>query len=216
MKRHGRTRLGRLAKPVLSSFVIATVLIFLAAGCGTDTVGTSTDQGRSGSYFDQPYMNPADILNGGTEPSEIIVLTGQGMVDNSHGGEVVVDDDRFVLDVPSWAVSNATMIDMKVEKFRYADAETVILFDFGPDGLAFDRPATLRINTAEFDATVQYVSFYYLNPNSNTWELQTIVLSDDDDDDDDDDDEDDDDDDDDGEEIEIPVYHFSKYGVSGW
>jgi len=199
MMRPGRNRIGRIAKPVLSSFVVAILLVFFAVGCSSDSVGTNTENTVSGSYFNQPYVDPSELLNSSGDPTDIVVLTGQGWVSRWFGGEVVVDNRRFVFESPSYSVPYSTMIDVKVEKFTYDDGEIVILFDFGPDGLEFNSPATVRVRKTEFEGSVDYVSFYYLNPDTYTWELQTVALADDD-----------------GEYVEMPVYHFSKYGVSGF
>jgi len=172
--------------------VTAFSLVFVLTGCDNGPLSLEqADQQDETSFFDLPY-NPEAIAKNGNITVDIIVLYENyitvedgGVVllgstesaelrDTVDGADASVLVDAFV--VQSFSIPSDTSIVLQVTKIITADGEMPIIFDCGPDGLEFTSPAILVINAWEnFGKSTTHVSLYWLNEETNEWELEAEV-----------------------------------------
>jgi len=69
-----------------------------------------------------------------------------------------------------------------------------IVFEFGPDGLVFDKEATLEFDLKDLDATAKSASLYYYDPSVAGWVYQATATAV-------------------GGRVSFNIYHFSKYAI---
>ncbi|MEW6411325.1 MAG: hypothetical protein AB1483_02500 [Candidatus Zixiibacteriota bacterium] len=187
---------------LLVSFVAVFALLsgLYLTGCSQSPT-TSTDltlsQDQEG-FFELPYDETALEKEAVNPNMEVEVLYGEGLVTTEDGGDIWVGTAGNIHEflVSPMAIPSDTIIQIGVTKVEWHD-EIVVLYDFGPDGLQFAIPAVLKVNAQKlFGANVSAINWFYLDERTNTWQYQgsyqVDALG----------------------EIEIPVYHFSKYGAS--
>jgi hypothetical protein len=162
------------------------------------------------SFFDQPFYD--DDLAKRTDISVEETFVVSEVISAANGGVLLLGaaegvsseetestnadlSEAFIILPSSFPYDTAFQI--QVTKISTVDDESPIVYDFGPDGLVFSRPAILRVNAfADFGKNVTSVYLYWLNESTNSWEIQS----------------------------EVPVdlttglayfeiYHFSKYGT---
>lgn len=109
-----------------------------------------------------------------TSPHPIAVESGSGIVSSVFGGIVDVNlsnsTTRFV--VPPKALGSNTEITITVREVT-VQGKTILDFEFGPEGLVFDRDARILINKSAFqDIDMRYINWYYFNPETNEFELE--------------------------------------------
>lgn len=187
---------------LLVSFVAVFALLsgLYLTGCSHNPT-TSTELGLSQDetdFFELPYDQTA-VEKQATNPNlEYEILYGEGLVTDEDGGCVWVGTPgnlhEFI--VSPLAIPADTTIQIQVTKVEWHD-EIVVLYDFGPDGLHFAVPAVLKVNAQKlFGANLSTINWFYLDEHTNTWQYQgsyvVNALG----------------------QVEIPVYHFSKYGAS--
>ncbi|MEW6411323.1 MAG: hypothetical protein AB1483_02490 [Candidatus Zixiibacteriota bacterium] len=147
------------------------------------------------SFFDQPFYD--DALAKRTDIVIDETFTVSSLISAADGGVVLLDvvdavsslefdgvestervsadlAEAFIIMPLSFAYD--TVFQIQVTKIVTADEETPVIYDFGPDGLVFSRPAVLRINAFEnFGKNTLSVCLYWLNEASNAWELEEEV-----------------------------------------
>jgi len=106
--------------------------------------------------------------------------------------------------VPPGALDSSVTISVRVETTLVREVFTLLRrllapsglvteFDFGPDGLRFNRPCTLTKKTGQPDGRL--MTLWYFNPRTNSWERVDQAPSR-------------------NGEVSFPISHFSKYAIS--
>jgi len=95
------------------------------------------------------------------------------LITSSDGGTISIVSEgynhEFVVD-PS-AVKSDVVISVKASK-DVVDRKACIVFEFGPDGLVFDKPASLKFSMGELDASSLSATLYYFDPKLGQWVSQ--------------------------------------------
>ncbi len=185
---------SRKSKQLISLVgLLLTLSLSLAflAGCSSNATGPEEQvpDDPKASWFeesakaDDVYSGP--IIDLGLDVDFLSVGVSGGLL------EITVDGLAVSIDVPKGAVSEDVdiTVDAKVVKTLLGP---IYLFDFGPDGLIFNTPITLR---QPMPASQRYAFLYYFNPDTKLWELQQAVKVV-------------------NGYASFSIYHFSKYGIS--
>jgi hypothetical protein len=105
-------------------------------------------------------------------------------IDMVHGVE------KIGFSLPYMAVKNQVTLKIRVTKYQAPFGEFWLL-DCGPNGQTFNYPLYVQPNQHIINSTTA-VLFYY-NPATQLWEVQSTAR---------------------GSNPQLPIYHFSKYGIS--
>jgi hypothetical protein len=123
------------------------------------------------SFWELPFQTDAlakraDIAE---VESRYVVLPLQA----SLGGVIPLGDDASVeafVVLPNSFPSD-TIFTVEVSKVVTTNGEELVIYEFGPDGLQFSRPAVLRLNLAElFGKNVTAIDLFWLNEETDSWE----------------------------------------------
>ncbi len=195
--------------------VTAFSLVFVLTGCDKGPLSLEQlQQQDETSFFDLPY-NPEAMAKSVDITIDTIVLYENyitvedgGVVllgstesaelrDTESGTDAAVLVDAFIVQPFSFLYDTSFVL--QVTKIITADGDMPIIFDCGPDGLVFTSPAILLINVWEnFGKNATGVNLYWLNEETNEWELEAFVPAD---------------------EVTgqapILINHFSRYGIDG-
>ncbi len=189
-------RNGVVIRSIVYFFVVAGIL--MVNGCGKlspvsneevdqkEPFGTQQIEEKWGRVFYWSFENAA-----------------VGYVDEG-GGNMEFEGDGYEAEftVPNSAVDNWEKLWMRGQAY-YTESGMVYIFEFGPEGLQFNVPATLYIETEAIEDFDNDNNFYgaelnYWNPDKDDWETMEW----------------DDDSDGDG-YYEFEIDHFSRYGIGG-
>ncbi len=172
-------------------------VILQSCGNSLDSAEEALSQEET-SFFDQPFYD--DALAKRTDIVVDETFTVFAVISTSDGGVLLLDaaepqselefdgiesTERISVDLAEALIimpnsfSYDTVFQAQVTKITTADEESPVIYDFGPDGLIFSRPAVLRINAFEdFGKKTTSVCLYWLNENTNAWEIQSEVAVD--------------------------------------
>ncbi|UCE25094.1 MAG: hypothetical protein JSU74_03325 [Candidatus Zixiibacteriota bacterium] len=158
---------------IMASLITAGgfILGLILAGCSDNgLVFEVTDSEERVSFFDQPYYD--DALAKRTDILEAEVTFHQARLRTSEGGVLTLGEDEnieaFVV-LPNSFVDDTTFT-VEVTKIVTEDGEALIVFEFGPDGLQFFRPAVLRLDLGVlFGRNVTSVEFAWLDEETHMW-----------------------------------------------
>lgn len=185
-----------------SLLLVALVIsapVMLFTGCSNNPTAPVTE---STSFWDQPYSAPDMAAFGGgvvgglvyeveLDASVVIPADSGGVVEfeaNGYDASFSVPPDAIVYDT-------TITVEAKVENHR---SGTMLILDFGPDGLQFKESATLEVDARSFDWDgSSKVAMYWLNPLTGRWVLQEVV------------------DVDSAGNVRFGIDHFSMYGIGG-
>ena len=194
----GGTMVFFLAAMIFSAVVILT-------GCENTPLTTeSIDSQDQTSFFDLPYDTEARAKRvDGDDDDEYTIDTiafYENYISVTDGGVVLLGEtesaDAFVVQPESFPYDTSFVLE--VTKIVSVDGQMAIVYDCGPDGLTFSKPAILLINVwADFGKSTSSVCLYWLNETTNKWEFQTESNVDDV-----------------GQAIFL-LDHFSKWGIDG-
>lgn len=181
--RHSTDRLRKYRPGLWICSILAgcACLILILAGCSDDAaiLDNNSYSEDNVSFFDLPYY--PDAL---AKRSDILVSESkyfESRLSASSGGVIPLGDDA---DVESFVVLPASFLSdttfaITVTRFMTDDGEMPIVYEFGPDGLQFSRPAVLRLNVAElFGRNVSEIELYLLNEDTNMFELVVTLAAD--------------------------------------
>ncbi len=190
----GGTMVFFLAAMIFSAVVILT-------GCENTPLTTeSIDSQDQTSFFDLPY--DPDALAKRVDDGITIdtIAFYENYITATDGGVVLLGEtesaDAFVVQPESFPYDTSFVLE--VTKIVDADGQMAIIYDCGPDGLIFTKPAILLINVwADFGKSTSSVCLYWLNETTNKWELQAEAQVDD------------------AGRAAFELDHFSKWGVDG-
>ena len=103
------------------------------------------------------------------------VVPDQALISSAAGGTISVGNGyrptKFI--VPAGALDSDTQISIVVSRDRLFWRRCMI-FEFGPDGLAFRRPATLDADMSDIDPYAWFAKLYYYSPQRHEWIFQEI------------------------------------------
>lgn len=186
-----RSRKSKQLISLLGLLLTLSLSLAFLAGCSSNA--TSPEEqipaDPKASWFeasakaDDAYSGP--IIDLGLDVDFLSVGVSGGLL------AFTVDGLAVSINVPTGAVSENVdiTVDAKVVKTLLGP---IYLFDFGPDGLVFNKPITLR---QPMPAGQRYAFLYYFNPDTKVWELQQAVKVI-------------------NGYASFSIYHFSKYGIS--
>ncbi|UCG60530.1 MAG: hypothetical protein JSV52_09350 [Candidatus Zixiibacteriota bacterium] len=173
-------------------------LTLLSVGCEEYAVVSEGDSGDSVNFFDVVYNR--DALSTRPDVSDIQSSSFESRLSADKGGMLPLHDaaeiQSFVV-LPA-SIPSDTTFSAEVLKIKTVDRKTVMVYEFGPDGLVFSRPAVLRLNLREIlGIGASSIKFYGLNEDTAEWvylgtydsDTQNIV--------------------------NVPINHFSVYAGSG-
>jgi hypothetical protein len=180
-----RERAFRTAKRLgIGGYLLILTTAGLAAlmiGCGDSALVSETsstvDDGTS--FFDQPFDESA--LAKRTDIVLDDIITVEQFLPVDVGGVIIFNevDDLTVAEafiVQPFSFPTDTVFLVQVTKIITDDGEMPIIYDFGPDGLEFTKPALLRVNAWEdFGRKATEVVLYWLNEQTHQWEKQEVV-----------------------------------------
>ncbi|MEW6411324.1 MAG: hypothetical protein AB1483_02495 [Candidatus Zixiibacteriota bacterium] len=184
---------------LLVSFVAVFALMsgLYLPGCSQNPT-TSSDLNLSQdetNFFELPFDESA-LAKKVTDPTvDVEIALGEGLV-TVDGGGVIEVGTKHLFTVAPMSVYTNTLISAEITRIE-EDGIVTAIYEFGPHGTVFSLPAVLQIDAKTlFDKGTKSINFYYLNEQTNLWELQGQYPVDD------------------NGYAHVPVYHFSKYGAS--
>jgi len=109
----------------------------------------------------------------GSLPTLLSTTYDAGVVTKDDGGTIEISRDSYThnFDVPSKSVSSDVIITVKTSLDKIG-GRTALVFEFGPDGLKFDIPASLNCQLAEINAAATSGNLYYFDPDLRSWIYQ--------------------------------------------
>lgn len=164
--------------------VLAVVLtLFFVVGCSNTPL--------------QPEVPEVQQLELGRSPIPMATSTyDQELIEADEGGKIDIERDAYghEFSVPKDALEATTLITVK-SSAEEIFGKSVIVFEFGPDGLVFNKAATLKFEMAELNADASSAKIFYYNPLKKRWEYQAsaVVI---------------------GGHADFNIDHFSKYAIS--
>jgi len=198
-----RRAIRALALPTV--FVGVLTMAFLLLGCSDSPLAPSGPQNgldAIGYVESQLGSDPFATLDSvGNDPAALGKLIGTIYFDNDtvtvddKGGtiDLLLGNAVSTLDFPHGAVTApvvVTAVGLQVPT-PWGD---VTLYDFGPDGLVFQKAATLSLNTNLQEG--QTLSLYWFDSAVGQWVLQETATVEEEG------------------KVEFHVWHFSKYGIT--
>ncbi len=163
----GGTMVFFLAALIFSAVVILT-------GCENTSLTTDSivSQDQT-SFFDLPY--DSETMAKRVDITIDVVKFYENFITVTDGGVVLLGEtesaDVFVVQPESFAYDTSFVLE--VTKIVDAEGEMAVVFDCGPDGLTFTKPAILLVNAwADFGKKTTSVSLYWLNETTDRWEIR--------------------------------------------
>ncbi len=131
------------------------------------------------SFFETAYDQ--DALSKRADIAQLEIDFRSQRLQTVLGGMIPLQADASVeafVVLPGSFLSDTTFT-VEITRFVASDGNPIVLYNFGPDGLQFSRPAVVRINVAALlGKNVTSMDFYWLNPGTGYWELQDTYKAD--------------------------------------
>jgi predicted small lipoprotein YifL len=185
----------KLGKITVIALVMTLTAVLALTGCGNQTpIGPTTGNGINAlSWIDNSRIDPE--RNGEDVGAAGVKADFQTKaVSPSLGGtlQLQLETGPSELFVPPNAVNAPVTITCFAVQIATPYGQ-VAIYNFGPDGLVFNRPCRLSLTVGVPDGRV--LSLYWFNESNGQWERQqsTTVR---------------------GGRVQFSVSHFSKYGIS--
>lgn len=191
---------GSHMKRTLTTIALALVVlagVIALTGCGeqaTAPVNTQYNGLSSLQWVDSSGSDPFAASNGGPTAAGVKVDFDASMVTPLLGGkvELELETGESELFIPPGAVRLPVVVTAAAVQVT-TPYGSVALYDFGPDGLKFNRAAKLDLEVNAAEGAV--LSLFWYNPASRRWEAQeSCVVK--------------------NGKVKFSVYHFSKYGIA--
>lgn len=187
--------------------LVALTAVLLFVGCGRETDSPVAPGGNGGGpgallyvldNYGDPFAHDANADGGGLTPlgkTFKLKVDGDSATVGVDGGKLEMQMRGFKssLDIPKNALSADVVISVEGVLVSTPFCE-VLLYDFSPDGLVFNLPASLEVDAGKLEKGTTFNLFWW-NPESSTWEFQQECVVD-------------------HHKIEFEVQHFSKYGIA--
>ncbi|MBN4076339.1 hypothetical protein JYT16_01340 [Gemmatimonas aurantiaca] len=183
----------------LATILAVPVLFFTGCSINPATSSDMTLQNEESFWdnsFDPASLEPLTTSDALLSPGGYDVYSGEGFISADDGGVVNLEMPGSVhnFTVEAESIPADTVINVGIY-VKTSKKSTVILFEFGPDGLVFGESATLSFDISELSSNTDYVDLYWWNPDTGDWEYQRTVRADRDG------------------IVSFPIDHFSMYGV---
>ena len=151
---------------IISGLVILASL-FIIAGCSSNSP-VEPNLPQDAAATEKLFI--VDVLERLTEP--LITCTTE-LIEVSTGGIIEIERDDYVhlFSIEPGALDSDTEINVKSSREKISNKE-MLVFDFGPDGLAFNIPASLDVQIAELNSNATSAKLYYYDPASSRWAYQ--------------------------------------------
>lgn len=186
---------------------VALAATFLFAGCGQETSGLVAPGGNGGDpgalqyvldNYGDPFAHETDADGSGLTPlgkTFKLKVDGDSATIGVDGGtlEMQMRGFKSKLKIPKNALSADVVISVEGVLVSTPFCE-VLLYDFSPDGLVFNLPASLEVDAGKLEKGTTFNLFWW-NPDTSAWEFQQECVVD-------------------HHKIEFEVHHFSKYGIA--
>ncbi len=189
-------------------FILITVVFALVfIGCSGNIPVAPTDQSLSGlEKIDLVEQIRGDDL---FEPAEdgwlgrrqVFVVNQMDVAlmfepVGAEGGELelILGDEKTVLSIPAGALNMQVEISALVVSYDIVGQGELTFYNFGPDGLVFNKAANLTLETNLAEGTT--ISLYWWNPDNSLWEVEQSATVDE------------------NGVVEFLINHFSKYAIS--
>ncbi len=188
-----------LLTSIVGLTIAASLLVF---GCSSsNNPVNSSSEDFAADFFSREYvegengpqLGPLISLNLHRDAERVDAESG-GAVDFRVSGK----EQQFIVapgSIPADTTITVKIVALEANALRLLNARIVIL-DFSPDGLHFSPNATLRFDASVLGKSRRTVNLFWLNPLDNKWESQGEYKIDPDG------------------KVNIPIHHFSKYGIS--
>ncbi len=180
----------------LGLLIVAGALGFVA-GCG-DLPTSPTVQNDDAGTIVNPKQGDNGVaasgLLGNVLRDVVGVVRNVVEVVGALGGQICTslgNGRKCGLDVPAGALDQPTAISMRVEDFEGRLSSAI--FDFGPDGLVFEKSTTLFYDVKDPNGTIKTLTWF--DPVANQWVVQAQAKVK-------------------NGRVTFSVNHFSKYGIS--
>jgi hypothetical protein len=177
--------------------VVSAVSVSLAIG-GCTSNAVAPENGNS-NQFKLDWLNQSFSGGGGDrgpginiEGCPVLFDTTLSQTVNQYGAQIdmVHGVEKIGFSLPYMAVTHQVTLKIRVTKYQAPFGEFWML-DCSPNGQVFNYPLYCQPNQQVLN-TITAVLFYY-NPSTKLWEVQATVR---------------------GSNPQLPIYHFSKYGIS--
>ena len=167
--------------------LVLLAAIFALSGCSSQ----SPMESNLPQITDLDRMEP-----GGRSAEPAQVESDQELITADDGGKIEIARGDFLHEfkVESGAIGEDVEITVKTYRDKIGSKE-VIVFEFGPDGLVFEKPATLEFQIAELNAAALSAKLFYFDPDLKKWIYQGSSGVKDG-------------------VAEFAIHHFSKYAIS--
>ncbi|MFH2055324.1 MAG: hypothetical protein ABIJ61_05155 [bacterium] len=182
--------------PAVLTLLTVSLTLGILGGCSSDATAPSSGVGEEQlAWLNQYFTDDQGAQRGsGTNVDDCPVLFDTTLVQTVYqwGSQInlVHGEERIGFSVPYMAVSEPIELTIRVRKFQ-APFGKFWLFDCGPEGTVFDHPLYIQPNDAARNGSV--VVLFYYNPTTGRWEVSEATGN---------------------SNPQMPVYHFSKYGIS--
>ena len=170
-------------------WILASLAAILTiAGCSGDSpLAPSTDLSQE---YGKTVLTELPVVS-----SDVAVVTTSD-VSAVVGGTISIYKKGYVheFEVKAKAISQDVAIEVSVKE-DIINNKKVIVFEFGPDGLVFEKASQLKCDIKEINSKALFGKLYYFDPKVRAWVLQdgAQVI--------------------DG-KVQFDIYHFSKYAIS--
>jgi hypothetical protein len=170
-------------------WILASLAAILTiAGCSGDSpLAPNTDQGQELGrvVLSELAAVASDVAVVAT--SDVAALTG---------GTIAISKKGYVheFEVKAKALSRDVAIEVSVKE-DIVNKKKAIVFEFGPDGLVFEKASQLKCDIGEISSKASSGKLYYFDPKARAWVFQgeaQVV----------------------GGKVQFDIYHFSKYAIS--
>jgi hypothetical protein len=170
-------------------WILASLAAILTiAGCSGDSpLAPNTDQSQE---FGKIALSNMPLV---VSDVAVVAITD---VSALTGGTIAVSKKGYVheFEVKAKALSRDVAIEVSVKE-DIVNNKKAIVFEFGPDGLVFEKASQLKCDINEINSKALSGKLYYFDPKARAWVFQgeaQVV----------------------GGKVQFDIYHFSKYAIS--
>ena len=152
-----------LRKLTLLSGLALLATVFIISGCSDNSPLRPV----------QPQIVPSSLIAIDSSPISVTLTSDSSLISKDLGGAIEIARDSYVhvFEVQAGALAVDTEITVKSSK-ETIYGKSMIVFEFGPDGLVFSKAASLQFQMAELNARAVSGKLYYYDPRLKSWVYQ--------------------------------------------